>query len=287
MKLNKKPLYVLIGLFGTIALFFIFLNPILHSLGMHPDDPDGEQFDLRGKKALIVTTSHGVLNKPGETTGQPSGVFASEMTIPYYEFLDANMEVDVASIKGGEIPVDPQSFYYFLESKEDKRFEEDETFQAKVKNSIPIADLDLKDYDLVFFAGGWGAAYDMNDEVVAQKVSDAYYNSDVIMGSVCHGALAFTEARDKNGDYLIKGRPMSGVTQKQIITFGIEFTPYHPEEEIKKAGAIYKADKSKKIDQFATITVIDQEKRFVTGQNQNSSHDTAQLMMKTLTEKGL
>ncbi|WP_375586065.1 hypothetical protein [Cyclobacterium xiamenense] len=178
-----------------------------------------------------------------------------------------------------------QSYYYFLESKEDKRFEEDETLQAKVKNSIPIADIDLKEYDLVFFAGGWGAAYDMNSEIVASKVSDAYYNSDVIMGSVCHGALAFTEARDKNGEYLIKGRPMTGVTQKQIISFGIEFTPFHPEEELKKAGAIYKADRSKRIDQFATITVIDQEKRFVTGQNQNASHDTAQLMMKTLTEK--
>ncbi len=27
-----------------------------------------------------------------------------EMTVPYYEFLDAGMEVDAASIKGGEIP---------------------------------------------------------------------------------------------------------------------------------------------------------------------------------------
>jgi len=287
MTSRKKIIYALSAVAILVVIIAISLPSILHSLGMHPDDPDGEQFDLSGKKALIVTTSHGVLNKPGETDGRPSGVFASEMTIPYYEFLDANMEVDVASIKGGEIPVDPQSFYYFLESQEDKRFEEDETFQAKVKNSIPIAEIDIKDYDIVFFAGGWGAAYDMNSEVVAKKVSDAYYESDVIMGSVCHGALAFTEARDKNGDYLIKGRPMSGVTQEQIRTFGISFTPYHPEEELKKAGAIYKADKSKRIDQFATITVIDQEKRFVTGQNQNSSHDTAQLMMKTLSEKGL
>jgi len=285
MKLNKKIGYFLAGLIGAIALFVIFLNPILHSLGLHPDDPDGVQYDLSGKKALIVSTSHGILNKPGETDGPSTGVFASEMTIPYYEFYDANMQVDVASIKGGEIPIDPQSFYYFLESNEDKRFEEDETFQAKVENSIPIAEVDFKEYDFVFFAGGWGAAYDMNSEVVAKKVSDAYYNSDVIMGSVCHGALAFTEAKDKNGDYLIKGRPMSGVTQKQLKQFRITYTPYHPEEEIRKAGGIFKADESKRIHPFATTTVIDREKRFVTGQNQNSSHDTAQLMMKTLAEK--
>ncbi|NJL12377.1 MAG: type 1 glutamine amidotransferase domain-containing protein [Microscillaceae bacterium] len=286
MKLNKKIIYFLSTLVVLVVLIAIFLPSIFHSLGFHPDY-EGEKFNLKGKKALIVSTSHGILNKPGETTGRPTGVFASEMTIPYYEFFDANMEVDVASIKGGQIPIDPTSFLYFLESKQDKRFEKDEAFQAKIKKSIPIAEIDIKNYDIVFFAGGWGAAYDMNSEIIAKKVSDAYYNSDVIFGSVCHGALAFTEARDKNGDYLIKGRPMTGVTQKQIITFGIEFTPYHPEEELKKAGALYKADRSKRIDQFATITVIDQEKRFVTGQNQNSSHETAQLNDETLKEKGL
>ena len=137
-----------------------------------------------------------------------------------------------------------------------------------------------------FFAGGWGAAYDMASEVVAEKVSDAYYNSDVLFGSVCHGALAFTEAKDKNGEYLVKGRTMTGVTQKQLEQFGIEYTPKHPEEELKKAGAIYKAN-HKIIDPFATITVMDEEQRFITGQNQNSSHETAQLIMKVLQEKPL
>ncbi len=283
---KKRKILIRVGIVVAVLVILGVASPyILNALGWHPNYKGGVQYDLKGKKALVVTTSQRYLTKPGETTGQLSGVFASEMTIPYYEFLDANMEVDLASIKGGEIPIDPQSFYYLVEAKEDKRFEKDEIFQAKTKNSMPIKNVDLKDYDLVFFAGGWGAAYDMNSEIVATKVSDAYYNSDVIMGSVCHGALAFTNAKDKNGDYLIKGRPISGVTLKQVETFGIGFTPSHPEEEIKKAGAIYKADKSKLIDQFATITVIDQEKRFVTGQNQNSSHETAQLMLKTLYEK--
>jgi len=284
--MKNKLIIILASIVGLTVVLAVTLPSILRSRGFHPDYEEGVKYDLTGKKALLVSTSHGVLNKPGETTGQATGVFASEITIPYYEFLDANMEVDIASIKGGKAPIDPQSFYYFLETKEDKRFEQDETFQAKMNNTVPIADVDIKEYDIVFFAGGWGAAYDMNSPVVAKKVTDAFYNSDVIMGSVCHGALAFTEARDKNGDYLIKGRPMTGVTQGQIASFGISHTPYHPEEELRKAGAIYKASYEKPIDQFNTITVIDQDKRFVTGQNQNSSHKTAQLMMKTLDEKG-
>lgn len=283
MKNKKTLIYIALSMLAILIIFAIAAPSILKSFGFHPDY-EGEQYDLTEKKALIVTTSHGVLNKPGETDGPATGVFASEMTIPYYEFLDANMQVDVASIKGGEIPIDPFSFRRALKSDQDKRYLEDEVFQAKTKNSIPIENLDIKAYDIVFFAGGWGAAYDMASEVVAEKVTDAYYNSDVLFGSVCHGALAFTEAKDKNGDYLVKGRTMTGVTQKQLEQFGIEYTPKHPEEELKKAGAIYQAN-HKIIDPFATITVMDEERRFITGQNQNSSHETAQLIMKVLHEK--
>lgn len=282
MKKRKKITLGISVLLVLIVLIAISLPALLHKMGLHPEY-EGEQYNLKGKRALIVTTSHDVLNKPGETEGKRTGVFASEMTIPYYEFLDANMEVDVASIKGGEIPIDPQSFYYFLKSPQDKRYQEDEVFQNKVKNSIPINKADFNDYDVVFFAGGWGAAYDLSSEEVARKVSAAYYDSDVLFGSVCHGALAFTEARDTAGNYLVAGRTMSGVTQKQLKELGIEFTPKHPQEELEKAGANYKFN-TKIIDPLATISVVDEEKRFVTGQNQNSSHETAQLIMQLLNE---
>ncbi|MEL7223033.1 MAG: type 1 glutamine amidotransferase domain-containing protein [Bacteroidota bacterium] len=279
----KKWIYAIVSIIGVGILFLLFLPSILQSLGFHPDY-EGQIFDLKGKKALIVTTSHGVLNKPGETDGPATGVFASEMTIPYYEFFAADIEIDLASIKGGEIPIDPFSFRRALKSDQDERYLEDKTFQAKTKHSLPVEEVDFKDYDIVFFAGGWGAAYDMASEMMGQKVSDAYYHSDVLLGSVCHGALAFTEARDSTGEYLVKGRTMTGVTQKQLQQFGIEYTPNHPEEELKKAGANYQAN-HKRIDPFATLTVIDEEKRFITGQNQNSSHETAQLIMQTLNEK--
>lgn len=283
MKISKRGMYILSTIAVLIALFFIFLPSILHSLGLHPDY-EGKQYDLPGKKALIVTTSHGVLHKPGETEGRKTGVFASEMTIPYYEFLDANMEVDVASIQGGEIPIDPQSFYYFLKSPQDKRYLKDDEFQRKTKNALPVEEVDFKQYDVVFFAGGWGAAYDMASDMMGKKVSEAYYHSDVLFGSVCHGALAFTEAKDSTGNYLVAGRTMTGVTQKQLQQFGIEYTPKHPQEELEKAGANYQAN-HKWIDPLATKTVIDGEQRFVTGQNQNSSHETAQLILSILNKR--
>lgn len=271
----------------SIAIGFlsiaITLPSILKSFGLHPDY-EGEEYYLRGKKALVVTTSHSVLNKPGELGGKATGVFSSEMTIPYYEFLDAAMHVDLASMEGGVIPIDPSSFLYFIKDDADKRYMKDDIFQAKVQNSIPLQEVDFKQYDVVFFAGGWGAAYDMaQSTILAEKVSEAYYHSEVIYGSVCHGALAFVEAKDSTGNYLVSGRTMTGVTQKQLDQLGIAFTPKHPELELIKAGANFQAN-HRFIDIFATLTVVDEERRFVTGQNQNSGHETSQMILKVLSE---
>jgi putative intracellular protease/amidase len=90
--------------------------------------------------------------------------------------------------------------------------------------------------------------------------------------------------RDRDGKLLIAGRKMTGVSDKQVKELGIEETPMHPETELRKAGAIYSKQERFR-DFFATITVVDDEKRFVTGQNQNSSHETAQKIMAILDQE--
>ena len=269
---------------GTSAVLLSLLPNILHQAGLHPDYAAAKEYNLNGKKALIITTSHSVLNGPGETTGKPTGVFASEMTVPYYEFQDAGIDVDVASIKGGEIPIDPQSFLFMIKSKADKRFLEDECFQEKVINSLKVDNIDFTKYDAIWLAGGWGAAYDLGQsEVLGKKVSEAYYAQKPLIGSVCHGALGLIQARDTLGNFLITGRKMTGVTDKQLIELGITQTPLHPETELRKLGVEFKSNTGNR-DIFQTITVIDEERRFVTGQNQNSGHETAQMMMAIMLE---
>ena len=157
--------------------------------------------------------------------------------------------------------------------------------QAKVKNSIRIDDLDFTEYDAIFLSGGWGAAYDLGDsDALARKVSEAYYAETPILGSVCHGVLGFIRAKDREGNLLIAGRKMTGVTDKQVHELGIDLTPLHPEAELRKAGARFES-KTAFRDLFATHTVVDDEKRFVTGQNQNSGHVTAHEMMRLIAER--
>lgn len=276
----KKKLMIFLGaVLVSVVVILLALPTLLHRAGLHPDYV-GPKLELPpGKRALIVTTSQALMSTPGEAGGKATGVMASEMTHPYYSFLDAGMRVDVASVKGGQIPVDPQTLLYMIRTPEDERFLGDPAFQARVQNSLPIADVDFTQYDIIFLAGGWGAAYDLGySEVLGDKISQAYYAQTPVIGGVCHGVLGLIKARAYDGTLLIAGRRMTGVSDKQIRELGIENTPQHPEAELKKAGANYESDTAFR-DFFATHVVVDDEQRFVTGQNQNSGKETAQKMM--------
>jgi putative intracellular protease/amidase len=271
---------ILVTIF-IVGIFILLMPKILRSLGLHPEY-SGKSHSLPGKKALIIATNQAELNKPGKTGGKATGAFLSEITVAYYDFLDASMHVDVASIKGGKVPIEPQSLSYFIKTTADKRFLKDVELRKKIENSRAIADVDFTAYDIIFLAGGWGAAYDLGySDELGQKISDAYYTDKTIIGGVCHGPLGLIRAKDKDGNLLIAGRRMTAVTDKQIKQLFITATPQHPETELRKAGALFESQ-SKLIDMFATYAVVDDEKRFVTGQNQNSGHETAHKMMELI-----
>jgi len=277
--LQKRIFWMIAIPLIILGLAVANLPGILNALGLHRPYP-GRSFDLSGKRALIITTSHAVLGD----TGQPTGVYASEMTVPYYQFLDANMQVDVASIEGGEIPIEPVSLRWPLLTPEDKRFLADSEYQEKVKNSLKIDEIDFTQYDIVYLAGGWGAAYDLGySEVLGQKISEAYA-AEAILGSVCHGALGFLRASDENGQPLVLGRRMTAVTDKQVQELGISITPQHPERELRAAGALYESATAFR-DFFASHVVIDGT--LITGQNQNDGAEVAQRMMELLENRNI
>ena len=283
----KRKLLISFGVVASLmAITALALPTILHRAGLHPEFQGEIAGPLPGRRALIITTSHDVLSAPGETTGDETGVMASELTHPYYSFLQSGLEIDVASIKGGQVPVDPQTLNFVVRTPEDERYMDDAVLQAKVTNSIAVEDVDFTVYDIVFLSGGWGAAYDLGQSpVLGKKISEAYYSEKKpLIGGVCHGVLGLIKALDSEGNLLIAGRKMTGVTDKQIKELGIEVTPLHPETELRKAGARFEANSAFR-DVLATHTVVDEEKRFVTGQNQNSGRETAQAMLALLSER--
>lgn len=267
-------LRALAALVAAIVLGYFATPHVLRAMGLHPHY-DLPKFDLKGRRALIVTTSHRTLGE----TGRATGVFASEMTVPYYAFMDAGLEVDIASIQGGEIPVEPLSMGWPLATPEDYRFKNDGVAMGKLKRSIPIGEVSADVYDVVFLSGGWGAAYDLaQSAVLAEVVTDANANG-AVLGSVCHGALGLVNAKDVDGTPLVQGRRVTGVTDKQVAELGIQITPKHPEAELRAAGARFESQ-SQWRDFFATHTVVDGN--LVTGQNQNSGYETAHRILELL-----
>ncbi len=267
-------IYTILVLAVLAGGVYFGLPAVLRAMGLH-QHYEIPEFNLAGKRALIIATSH---DKLGDT-GKDTGAFGSEFTVPYYAFINAGLEVDMASIKGGEIPIQPWSWTWPLVTHEDHRFIADADAMKKLKNSKPIAEIDPNDYDVIFMAGGWGAAYDLaQSEVLAELVTKANA-AGKILGSVCHGALGLVSAKGVDGELLVRGRRVTGVTNGQINAFGIAVTPKHPETELKAAGANFEARHAWR-DFFATHTVVDGN--LITGQNQNSGYETSHRILERL-----
>jgi putative intracellular protease/amidase len=263
---------------GTPSVPKLATRRLLRWLGIHPEDSEAVALDLAGTRALCVATNHGVLD-----IGVATGVFASELTVPYYLFLDAGMQVDVASPLGGVIPEDPLSKKATIRTPQDDRLLDDPVFRQKLMRSRMIADLDFTGYDIIYFAGGWGAAFDLGQsEELGRQVSEAYAAGRVL-GGICHGPLGLLRGRTPSGELIVKGRRLTAVTDKQIHELGVGITPLHPETALRQAGALFEGQRHPWRDFFANHYVADGD--LITGQNQNAGPMVGRLMMQRVLAK--
>ena len=254
-----------------------FLRNFLQKIGLHPEDLHPFEDELNDFRALIVCTNHSWLD-----VAKPTGVFSSEMTVPYYLFTDAGIEVDLASPLGGEIAIDPMSLRAVTRSHHDDRFLVDDLLKERVRKSISMSDIDVEIYDVIYFAGGWGASFDLGfSDIVGQKVTEANAKGTILSG-VCHGPLGFLRASNLQGRPLVEGRRITGVTDKQVLELGIDATPHHPETELRKLGADFKCSHRFR-DPFANHWEVDEN--LITGQNQNAAPMVAREIMKLLSKK--
>lgn len=265
---------LLAGLTLAVVLVWVGLPALLAAIGLHRHF-EAPRRDLKGRRALVIATSHATLGE----TGRKTGVFASEMTAPYYTFLDAGMDVDIASIEGGVIPIEPMSVRWPLASAFDRRFLADKVLRAKTRAAKPVNQVDGGAYDAIFLAGGWGAAFDFEQSPELGELLLAAEAKGAVIGGVCHGPLGLLAAKRGNGYPLVAGRRLTAVTDKQVKELGITHTPRHPERDLRAAGASFESS-TRFRDIFASHVVADG--RLVTGQNQNDGANTADRMMQVI-----
>ena len=77
-------------------------------------------------KIVIVLTSHDMLGN----TGRKTGFWLEELAAPYFVFKDAGTEVVLASPKGGQPPLEPESNEPAFQTDITRRFEADDAANA-------------------------------------------------------------------------------------------------------------------------------------------------------------
>ncbi|MGK0516668.1 MAG: putative intracellular protease/amidase, partial [Gammaproteobacteria bacterium] len=93
------------------------------------------------KKVLMVLTSHAELGNTGEKTG----FWVEEFAAPYYAFVDAGVEVTLASPAGGQPPIDPTSTLADFQTDATKRYDADSAAQTLMANTKVLSEVKSSD----------------------------------------------------------------------------------------------------------------------------------------------
>ena len=223
-------------------------------------------------RVLIVLTSHDQLGDTGEKTG----FWLEEFAAPYYVLKDAGAAITLASPKGGQPPLDPKSDLPEYQTPLTKRFRMDAAAQAELANTKKLAEVSADDFDAVFYPGGHGPMWDMPDNPISIALIEAFVAAGKPVAAVCHAPVAFVNVRGKDGEYLVKGKRVTGFTNAEEEAVGLTtVVPFLLEDRLRERGGIYS-----KTENWVPYVQVDGN--LVTGQNPASSGPGAEALLKLL-----
>ena len=226
-------------------------------------------------KILIVLTSHDQLGD----TEKKTGFWLEEFAAPYYVLKDAGAAITLASPKGGHPPLDPKSDLPENLTESTKRFRTDKAAQAELANTKKLADVSANDFDAIFYPGGHGPMWDMPDNATSIALIEAFLKAGKPVAAVRHAPAAFVNVRGKDGEYLVKGRCVTGFTNAEEEAVGLTaVVPFLLEDRLKERGGVYSKDVN-----WAPCVQVDG--KLVTGQNPASSGPVAEELLNLLRVK--
>lgn len=232
---------------------------------------------LNTLKILMILTSRATMG----TSGAPTGVWFEEMSTPYYAFVDAGVEVEIASIEGGQIPVDPHSLHPSGKNPASvERFLLDEGAMKKIAQARKVSEMTTDRYAAVFLPGGHGTMWDLpRSQPLASLLGKAWADGKIV-AAVCHGPAGLVNVKDATGQPLVAQRRISAFTNSEEAAVGLTATvPFSLENRLRELGARYESGPD-----FRPFAVRDG--RLMTGQNPASSEAVAKLVLEALREPG-
>jgi putative intracellular protease/amidase len=127
-----------------------------------------------------------------------------------------------------------------------------------------------------FYPSGRGPMWDMPDNVTSIALIEAFVRSDKPVAAVCHAPAAFVNVRGKDGEYLVKGKRVTGFTNAEERVVGLSaVVPFLLEDRLKERGGVYSEGAN-----WAPHVQVDG--KLVTGQNPASSGPAAKALLTLL-----
>jgi len=198
-----------------------------------------------------------------------TGVWLEDLAAPYYVFRDAGEYITIASSKGGQVPLDPRWRPIGEETEDTKRFLVDSRAMYHCSHSLPLREVSADNFDLVFVAGGYGAMWDFPGNETMKHLLEGFIAQGKPIGLVGHAVAALVPLMTMNGDPLVKGRGITGFSNREekLSALG-ETLPFLLETKLRSLGADYRAGTD-----FSSYVVVDGN--IITGQNPGSAVETA------------
>ena len=242
------------------------------------------------KKVAIVISNPAI----STTTGWPVGFWWSELSHPYYEFTEKGYEVEIFSPNGGKCEADAMSdpndaSGYSSTDLISQGFINTPRLKALTENTKAVKDLNVDDFDAIVVAGGQAPMFTFETATELQKKFLAFYESGKVTAALCHGVAILRYVRLSNGEYLAKGKTVTGfanveedfadnaVWEYNLLSRDKHVMPWRIEDELKKIGANY-------IQAGLWRGFAIRDGNLITGQQNFSGAETARAIIEALGE---
>lgn len=242
------------------------------------------------KRVAIVIANPAV----STTTGWNVGFWWSELTHPFYEFTEKGYEVEIFSPEGGKCEPDAMSdprdvSGYSATDLISMGFIHTPSLAALVENTKKVAEIEVEKFDAIVVAGGQAPMFTFENATDLHKKFVEFYEAGKVTSALCHGVAILKFAKLSNGEYLAKGKTVTGFANVEedfadesvwnygMLERGKHIMPWRIEDEMKAIGANYV-----QAGMWRGFAIRDGN--LITGQQNFSGSETAKLIIAALGE---
>jgi len=218
------------------------------------------------KYVLFILTNAGEIGPNQRATGY----FFPEVAHPFEVLDHAGIAVEFASPLGGTPPEDG-----YDESDPSQLAFRDSAAIRRMAHSRKLSEVDVLDYDAIFFPGGLGPMVDISQDLDVKSAVARAWDGGKLVAAVCHGPAALLDVTLADGSSLLQGRQLTSFSNAEEAVYAQADVPFLLEDALRAAGATHTS-----ADPWHAKVVVDG--RLITGQNPASGAPLAQELVKAL-----